>query len=163
MIRYRKVAAMVDMAQIFRNRFWSNKADNHYLLLATAAAVAGQTTTYQGAAADGQLRRDILTINEAAFQLANRCKDKGYGDTASLPLVLYANPKDKGRILAAFAATTGQMTNVAGGAVAIHWNITRSSRSREYRGRPPDPGAPRRQDPGRRGHAPTTFTAPKTR
>jgi len=124
MIRYRKVAAMVDMAQIFRNKFWSNKADNHYMLLATAAATAGQTTTYQGAAADGQLRRDILTINEAAFQLADRCKDKGYGDTASLPLVLYANPKDKGRILAAFAATTGQMTNVAGGAVAIHWNIT---------------------------------------
>lgn len=124
MIRYRKVAAMLDMALIFRNRFWSNKADNHYLLLATAAATVGQTTTYQGLVADGQLRRDIATLNAAAYALANRCKDKGYGDTAAAQMVLYHNPRDKGRILSALAATTAQMQVALGAAVVVNWNIT---------------------------------------
>lgn len=124
LIRYRKVAAMLDIATVFRNRFWSNKADNHYLLLAAAAATPGQTTTYQGVAADGQLRRDIATINACAFALANRCKDKGYGDTAAMELLLYHNPLDKGRILAALAATTATMQAALGRAEVVHWNVT---------------------------------------
>lgn len=162
MIRYRKVAAMVDLAQIFRNRFWSNKADNHYLLLATAAAVAGQTTTYQGVAGDGQLRRDILTINEAAYALANRCKDKGYGDTASMQLVLYANPKDKGRILAALAATSATMATAAGAAQIVHWSITpiftfNSNIAAEH----PIIVIPGNKIQAAEDMPPTTFTAPK--
>lgn len=121
MIRYRKIAAMVDMATIFRNRFWSNKADNHYLLLATAAA--GSVTGWRGAVADGQLRRDIQTINRAAFDLCDRCKDKGYGDTAAVQLIMYANPLDKARINAAFAAATQYMAAAQGPAVIVQWNI----------------------------------------
>lgn len=121
MLRYRKVAAMVDMALIFRNRFWENKANNHYLLLATAAAL--NVTTYQGAVADGQLRRDIQTINEAAFVLTNRCKNKGYGDMAAARLIMYANPKDKARINAAFAATTQYMQAALGKAEVVNWSI----------------------------------------
>lgn len=122
MIRFRKVPAMVDIAMAFRNKFWANKADNHYLLLATAAAL--NTTTYQGATADGQLQRDIQTINEGAFQLANRCKDKGYGDTATAQMVMYYNPKDKNRILAAFNATTSVLAQAGKVGQAINWNIT---------------------------------------
>lgn len=125
MIRYRKVAAMVDMALIFRNRFWSNKADNHYLLLAAAAlATPAQTTAYQGVVGDGQLRRDIATLNAAAYALANRCKDKGYGDTAQMQMILYFNPLDKGRVLSALAATTAGMQAALGTAVAVNWPIT---------------------------------------
>ena len=123
MIRYRKVAAMIDMALVFRNRFWSNKADNHYLLLATAALV-NAATAYQGVAGDGQLRRDIATLNAAAFALADRCKDKGYGDTASMQMILYYNPIDKGRILSALAATSGAMQAALGPAVTVNWPIT---------------------------------------
>lgn len=122
MIRYRKVAAMVDMAQIFRNRFWSNKADNHYLLLATAAAL--NVTAWQGAAGDGQVRRDIATLNQAAFTLADRCKDKGYGDTAAMELILYANPLDKSRILAAMNATTATLASALGPGTTVQWTIT---------------------------------------
>jgi hypothetical protein len=121
MIRYRKIAAMVDMALIFRNRFWSNKADNFYLLLKTAAAM--HAISYQGATGDTQLERDIATINYAAFFLANACKDKGYGDTANMRLVMYANPRDKARILAAFTATTAALAAGGLNGEVIQWPI----------------------------------------
>ncbi len=122
MIRYRKVAAMVDMAMIFRNRFWSNKADNHYLLLATAAAL--NVTTWQGLVADTELRRDILTINQAAYTLANRCRNKGYGDTAQMQMVLYANPIGRARLLAAFAATSSNFQGAVSLGAFVNWNVT---------------------------------------
>ncbi len=160
MIRYRKVAAMVDMAMIFRNRFWANKADNHYLLL--AAAAAGNVTAYQGVAGDGQLRRDIATLNQAAFSLADRCKDKGYGDTAAAQLLLYANPLDKARITAALGSVAQYLAPALGPGATIQWNIqpiyTFSSRISS--------GTPILVLPGNKiqaaeGLAPTTFTAPK--
>ncbi len=104
MIRFRKVAAMLDLAETFRNRYWSNKANNFYALIAAAAAL--NVTPYQGVAADGQLQRDIQTINRACFNVTNRCKNKGYGDTANATLVMYYNPIDKNRILATFTVTT---------------------------------------------------------
>jgi len=122
MIRYRKIAAMVDMALTFRNRFYSSKANNHYLLL--AAAAVGNVTAYQGVVGDGQLRRDIQTLNRAAYDLANRCKDKGYGDTAAIQFVVYANPLDKARILSAMSATTQMQAAVAAAAVIVQWNIS---------------------------------------
>jgi len=112
MIRFRKVPAMVDRAMAFRNKFWVNKADNHYSLLAAAAAL--NVTAYQGVAADGQLRRDVLTINRAAFQLGDALKDKGYGDTANSPFILYANPFDEDRIEAAFRVTTNALAGAIG-------------------------------------------------
>ncbi len=118
MIRFRKVPAMIDIASVFRNKFWTNKADNHYALLA-AAIGAGNTTAYQGAAADGQLRRDIQTINLAAFTLGDTLKDKGYGDMATAPFLMYANPFDEDRIEAAFRALTGGMAHALRGAEQI--------------------------------------------
>jgi len=125
MIRFRKVAAMVDIAGIFRNNFWRNKADNHYALI-RAAGLLNPLLAWQGVAADGQLRRDIQTLNRAAFNLSNRLKDKGYGNTATAQLVLYANPLDKARINAAIKATTNQTLGVGIGTVGqqLDWNIT---------------------------------------
>lgn len=111
-IRFRKLAQMLDAARAFRNKFYANKADNHYLLLATAAAL--NPVTWQGAVGDTQIIRDILTINEGAFQVGDVNKDKGYGDMANAPLLLYANPRDKARIEAAFVVTSNFLTASAG-------------------------------------------------
>jgi hypothetical protein len=121
MIRYRKVPAMIEMAEVFRNKFWSNKADNHYALLAAAAAL--NVTPYAGAAADGQLQRDIQTINLAAFTLTDRLKDKGFGDMANAPLIMYANPRDKDRIGAAFRVTTASLATAGRTGDMIGYNI----------------------------------------
>lgn len=107
LIRFNEVAAMVDKAQIFRNKFWSNKANIHYALLAAAAAL--NVVAWQGAATDSQTVRDILTINKAAFDLGNGLKDKGYGDMATAPLIIYANPFDEQRIEAAFRSVTANL------------------------------------------------------
>lgn len=117
MIRFRKVPAMIDKAMAFRNKFFADKANNHYMLL--AAGAAGNITTYQGAAADGVTRRTILTINRAAFTLTNRCKDKGYGDMANAPLILYANPYDEERIEAAFKTVSADIVGARENGTAI--------------------------------------------
>lgn len=122
MIRYRKVPAMIQLAEVFRNKFWTNKADNHYALLAAAAAL--NVTAYQGVVADGQLQRDIQTINRAAFTLTNRLKDKGYGNTANARLIMYANPLDKNRIEAAFRSTTQALATAGRTGDVIGYNIT---------------------------------------
>lgn len=117
MIRAREVPAMIDLAQVFRNKFWVSKGNVHYALLATAAALT--VVAWQGAAADGRTLRDILTINEAAFQLGNTNKDKGYGDAANAPFILYANPQDEERIEAAFRVTSGQLAAARENGIAI--------------------------------------------
>ena len=121
MIRYRKIAAMVDMAMIFRNNFWANKAANHYLLL--AAAAAGHVTAWVAGAT--QLIRDILTINAAAVTLTSRLKSKGYSpqNMAAATLLLYHAPQNKSRIAAALAATRNNVSTI-GNNIAVDWNIT---------------------------------------
>jgi len=121
MIRFRKIPAMVDLAMAFRNKFWADKADNHYTLI--SAAGAGNVTAYQGAATDTQLQRDIQTINTAAYTLSNRLKDKGYGDTASAKMVMYANPNDKARINAAFRSTSVDVQAGSRTTQQLVWNI----------------------------------------
>jgi hypothetical protein len=112
MVRFRKVPAMIDKAQVFRNKFWANKGDNHYALIAAAAAL--NVTAYQGAAAEGRARRDIQTINSAAFTLTDRLKDKGYGDMANAPLIMYANPFDEDRIEGAFRVVSNALVSTNG-------------------------------------------------
>lgn len=107
-IRTRKLYAMVDKARVFRNKFWISKADVHYALM--AAAAANNVTPYNAAGATGELRADIATINAAIYALTLRCKDKGYGDTAQVPLIMYIHRSDYSRIEAAFAVTTPDMS-----------------------------------------------------
>lgn len=107
MIRWRQLALMFDAARAFRNKFYANKADNHYAILAAAAAF--NVITWQGTIANTQVERDVMTINEGAFQIGNANKDKGYGDMANAPLLMYANPYDENRIEAAFRAVTANL------------------------------------------------------
>jgi hypothetical protein len=117
MIRAREVPAMVDLANIFRNKFWVNKANIHYALLAVAAAL--HPVAWQGVAADGRTLRDILTINAGRYLLANTNKNKGYGDTANSPMILIANLNDEDRIEAAFRVTSGQLVAARENGIAI--------------------------------------------
>lgn len=121
MIRYRKVAAMLDLAETFRNKFWVNKANNFYALLAAAGAL--NITAFAGVAGEGQLQRDIQTINLGSFTLTNRCRNKGYGDTANARLVLYYNPRDKNRILAAFNVTSSVLAAAGRTGDTVNYNI----------------------------------------
>lgn len=120
MIRGRKIPAMIDMAMEFRASYWSNKADNHYVLVDAAAL---NTTPYQGDPAEGQLRRDVQTINLAAYTLAFRCKDKGYGDTANTVVVAYVNLRDKPRFQAALNVTTNSLNPALGIGDEVNYTI----------------------------------------
>lgn len=164
-IRFRKLAAMLDKARAFRNKFYANKADNHYLLLRTAAAVAANIIAYQGAGTMTQVQRDILTINEGAFQLGDRNKDKGYGDMASAQLLLYANPKDRPRIEATFVVTSNYLATAgAAGDPAVQITDQPIRRIYTYNTNIVS-GAPVMVLPGRKiqrneAMAPTTYVAP---
>lgn len=121
LMRKREVAAMMDKAETFRNAFYVTKGNAHYLLIATAGAL--HVTPWQGVIADGQLRRDIQTLNQGAYSIGNLCKDKGYGNTANARFVVYADPIFKARIMAALRATTQMMQVNKTSAVQIDANI----------------------------------------
>jgi hypothetical protein len=108
LIRFNQIAAMVDMALIFRNKFWKNKADNHYALIAAAAAI--NAATAYDTVGTYQLSNDINTINKCAYDLSFRLKDKGYGNAADMPFLILANPSDEFRLEAAFRAATAPMS-----------------------------------------------------
>lgn len=160
MIRYRLLAQMVDKAMAFRNKFWANKADNHYALISTAAS--GNVIAWQGAAADIRVQRDVLTINQGAFTIGNVNKDKGYGDMANAPLLMYANPFDEDRIEAAFRVTT----NFLASGQQSGTSITRRPIVRIYTYNSQiSAGSPLLVLPGRKAQmhedmAPTTYVAP---
>jgi hypothetical protein len=117
MVRFRELAAMLDAAGTFRNKFWANKGNIHYALLSAAAALT--VVAWQGVAADGRTLRDILTLNQAAYQLGYTNRNKGYGDTANMPMLLYANVNDEERIEAAFRVTSGQLVAARENGIAI--------------------------------------------
>lgn len=122
LMRFREVAAMMDKAETFRNGFYVTKGDAHYLLIVTAAGA--HITTWQGVVADGELRRDIKTLNMGAYNIGNLCKAKGYGNTANAQFVLYADPIFKSRILAALRATTTGLQIPQSVGAQIEANIT---------------------------------------
>jgi hypothetical protein len=128
MIRYRHIAAMVDIAAQFRNAFWKNKADNHYALLATAGAVnetTFDTSAYGDVAAAAIhtiLWNTIKTINTAASALVERNKNKGYFTSPDVKLIMYARKQDQGQLSAAFAAT-GTSPQPANENLKVEWNI----------------------------------------
>jgi hypothetical protein len=164
LITKRKIAAMMQIATMFRNNYFQNKASNMYLLLAAgvAAAVALYgVTAYQGAATLSQLQRDILTINRAVYTLSARCKDKGYGNTAQIPLVGYAHLLDQDRIAAAMTATaaTQQVNGQVGQTVKrqISWIFTLDS---NLTSGSPFIVIPKNQTQYANPMAPTSFTAP---
>lgn len=102
MVEGRKLYQFVDLMATTRAKLNNLWADVHYGLLGVAAA--NNQITYQSPGST-QLEKDIATINKGYETIGFACKDKGYGDTANMPMVLYASPNLKGRITAAIKAS----------------------------------------------------------
>lgn len=85
--------------------YWVEKSDIHYQLLSAGATATGYTAL-QGAATESRVQRVIKTINSVANSIGRDNKDKGYGNTAAIPLVMYAAPEDDQIIEAAFRVIT---------------------------------------------------------
>jgi hypothetical protein len=109
-IEGREIMQMVNLANIFRNRYYENRANIGYTLL-QAAAITNAVTPY-ATAGTGQLQNDILTINNAIYTLTFRLRNKGYGDMANMPVIIYANRILENRIGAALRATTANLAAV---------------------------------------------------
>lgn len=85
---------------------------------------------WSGAATDPIIDRDIATINEGYLTVGEATKDKGYGDTANAPMLLYASPNLKARIMQALRATradiiSGRRDGAAGSTAgqAVEYNV----------------------------------------
>jgi len=129
MIEGRKLYAFVDLMMQVRAKLNTLWADTHYGLLATAAAT--NAVAWQGGATDPILSRDIKTINVGYTTIGLATKDSGYGDVANAPMLLYASPLLKDRLMQAFRATSndivsgrtvGAATTTADG-VIVEYNV----------------------------------------
>jgi hypothetical protein len=128
-IEGRKLNQFVDLLETTRAKLFKLWADIHYGLLATAAAT--NAVTWQGVATDPIIDRDIATINKGYVDISDASKDKGYGDTANIEMVIYASPNLKSRINQALLATRsdivsgrrdGAASTVAG--QVVEYNVT---------------------------------------
>lgn len=118
----RKLYAFVDLMDQARSKLYKNWADVHYGLIDVAAA----TNAVAWVAGASTLDRDIATLNDAAYLIANATKDSGYGDTANAPMVLYINPKYKARMEMAMQAIRGDIVSgrgATGPVSVVDWNI----------------------------------------
>jgi len=106
-IEGRKLYAFVDQMMQARARIYELWANTHYGLLDTAAAL--NVIAWAGVATDPVTDRDIATINAGYVSIGNACKAKGYGDVANVPMLLFAPPNRKARIMQAMRATSSDM------------------------------------------------------
>ena len=117
----RKLYKFIQLMEQVRARLNNLWANTHYGLLATAAALTA--VVWQGVVTDPIIERDIATINLGYETIGAAVKDKGYGDVANVPMIMYAQPALKSRIMQALRATSsdiivgrqaGAATSVAG-------------------------------------------------
>jgi hypothetical protein len=90
-----------DTAIEFRNKAYSDRANNFYALI--EAISSAQNMTWQGVSADSEATRDSKTINAAALQILTDLKDSGYGVNPNTQLVLLSPLALKPRIEKALA------------------------------------------------------------
>lgn len=129
MIEGRKLYQFIDLMTQVRAKLNDLWADIHYTLL--EAAADDVAVTWQGAATDPVIDRDIATINKGYETIGEACKDKGYGDVANSKMLLYVSPKLKARVQQAMRATAsdiirgrraGAATSVAAAQV-VEYNV----------------------------------------
>lgn len=116
-----KLYAFVERLDITRAKLYGVWGDAHYGLL--NAAAAQNTVAWQGEATDKQIDRDIATLNQAAYVIGNACKNKGYGDTANAPMILYISPQYKARINAALKTGQSDIVIAGGKGSMVNWPI----------------------------------------
>lgn len=105
LMRTSTAADLLDGIRALIVGYWVEKADIYYSLIFAAATATG-FTALQGVAGDSYVQRVVNTINEVSNDLGENNKDKGFGDTASLPRVMYCHPRNQKDIEAAFRVTT---------------------------------------------------------
>ena len=106
-IEGRKLYAFVDQMMQARARIYELWANTHYGLLDTAAGL--NVIAWVGAATDPVIDRDIATINAGYVSIGAACRNKGYGDVANVPMLLFAPPTRKARIMQCMRATSADM------------------------------------------------------
>lgn len=116
-----KLYAFAERLDIMRAKLYVLWANGHYSLLATAGA--SHQTAWQGASTDKTIDRDIATLNAGAYAIGNACKNKGYGDMANAPFVLYAGPALRARLNAAIKASREQILAAGGKGTPLDWPI----------------------------------------
>jgi len=116
-----KLYAFVERLEVTRAKLYGLWADVHYGLL--NAGAAQNTVSWQGTSTDKQIDRDIATLNQAAYTIGNACKNKGYGDTANAPMILYISPQYKARINAALKTGQSDIVVSGGKGVSVNWPI----------------------------------------
>ena len=100
----RKLYQFVDQMNAVRAKLNDLWAGIHYGLLATAGAT--NPVSYQLTGTESTLERDIATINKGYETIGSATKDKGYGDTANAPMILYFAPSMKARVMQALRASS---------------------------------------------------------
>lgn len=114
----RKLYQFVEQMEHVRAALYGLWADVHYGLMAVAGAT--NPITWQGVTADAVVDRDVMTINKGYETLGSVNKDKGYGDTANLEMLIYASPSLKARINRALRLTDQTDNN---NAQVIEYNV----------------------------------------
>jgi hypothetical protein len=98
-----------DTAIEFRNKAYSDRANNFYALI--DAISSAQNMTWQGSSSDTQVIRDVKTLNAAALQILTDLKDSGYGITPNTTLIVLAPLALKPRVEAALANLNQAVAN----------------------------------------------------
>ncbi len=119
-IEGRDLAGFYNAMMDFRNKRMKEYADIHYALL--AAASLSNTVAYDTVGTT-VLDKDINTITAAYDLVGSNCKDLGFGDTANARQIMYAAPALRGRINAAFRATSSDSVRGKDGPTMIDSNI----------------------------------------
>ena len=105
MMEGRELYLFWDQLMDTKAKLFTNWADAHYGLLATAGAT--NQITWQGSGTDNELNRDIKTLNLGIHTISEDNKDKSFGAPTAMKFKLYPDPILEERIEAAFKFSGG--------------------------------------------------------
>jgi hypothetical protein len=127
MMEGRQLYLFWDQLMDTKAKLFTNWADTHYGLLATAGAT--NTVAWQGTGTDNQLGRDIATLNAGLHAISEDNKDKSFGAPTAMKFKLYPDPILEERIEAAFKWSGGNQATTQNTAAAT---VKKRSVSRFY-------------------------------
>lgn len=123
MVEGRKLYQFIDQMMIVKSALNELWADTHYGLLGVAGAA--NTVAYD-ATGTTVTQKDINTINAGYLNISSDCKDKGYGNTAIINMIMYYAPSLKSRINQAMKAVNSELVSsgIAASQGAVEYNVT---------------------------------------
>lgn len=123
MVEGRKLYQFIEQMLVVKSALNSLWADTHYGLLGTAGAA--NTVAYDTGGTT-VVAKDVNTINDGYMTISEDCKDKGYGNTAIVNMILYYAPALKPRINAAMKAVNSELvtSGIAASGGVVEYNVT---------------------------------------